>query len=166
MQSRKRFALALVIMLSGFLLVPFVALPKESFRWQQFAGAYGAEEAIGSNHADGGPGSYFLISGFGFTPGATLSLKVNGKVIGTVVVDAKGEFRVQLSTAGVGEGRYVIAVDDGSAAALAAVLASTSFDVIEGAALRGPTEGVATLTVPNLPAGLGDVKSWLPLVAK
>lgn len=164
MQSKKRFALALVIMLSGLLLVPFVALPKESFRWQLFAGAYGSDKAMGSNYEDGGPGSYFLISGFGFTPGATAQIKANGNFFGTVKVNSKGEFTVLINSAGASPGRYVISADEGSAGGLAVTSASTSFDVISGAPVRAPVEADITLTLPNVPAGLGDVKLWMPLV--
>lgn len=162
MESRKRFVFTLVIVLSGFLLVPFVALPKEGFRWQLFTGAYNSQPGVGLNHPRGDRGSYFLLSGFGFTPGATLTLKANGVAFGTVIADENGAFKVSLSTAGSGPGRYEVEVDDGAAGALSAVVASTSFDVATGAPVWPAVEGVPILAVPNVPAAL----TWLPLVAR
>lgn len=167
MATKKRLVLALVIVLSGFLLVPFVALPRESFRWQLFAGAYGSGPALGTNYGSGGLGSTFLLSGFGFKAGATLTLKANGVVIGTVTVDERGEFRVSLSTTGAGLGSYTIEVDEGAQAQLAAAIASTTFTLVSGAPVRAPVAGVpTTLAIPNVPAAADGQQVWLPLVAK
>lgn len=173
MQSKYRFGLALVIMLCGLLLVPFVALPKESFRWQAFVGAYGGEPAVGVNFEDGAPGSYFLISGFGFKPGALLTLRANGHVFGTAEVDENGEFRRLLSTSGAGVGRYVISVEvqdtGGEAAGQVGIVASTSFVLSTGAPLRARpagTEGETAAVVPNQPAAASEPRHWMPVVAK
>lgn len=166
MEAKRRLALALVIMLAGVLLVPFVALPKESFRWQLFAGAYGAGPALGTNHSTGAPGSHFLISGFGFAPGARLILKANGVVIGTVIVETDGAFRVTLSTGeGQGVGRYVITVEEDKDADLAQALPSVSIRVLPDVAVRAKVEGVAALALPNEPAALSP-RTWLPVVAR
>lgn len=173
MQSKYRFGLALVIMLCGLLLVPFVALPKESFRWQAFAGAYGGEFAVGVNFEDGAPGSYFLISGFGFQPGANLTLRANGHVFGTAVADGNGEFRFLVSTRNAGLGRYVISVEvqgeEAQAAGQTGIVASTSFVLSADAPLRARpagTEGLNAAVVPNQPAAASEPRHWLPFVAK
>lgn len=165
MGASKRLALALVVILSGFLLVPFVALPKESFRWQLFAGAYGSGPALGTNHSTGGPGSYFLISGFGFKPGATLALKANGVLIGTVDADASGAFRITLSTAGAGVGGYVITAEEDKDADLAQAGPFVGFRVLADAPVRARVDGVGQLALPNVPTAILP-QLWLPLVTR
>jgi hypothetical protein len=173
MQSKYRFGFALVTMLCGLLLVPFVALPKESFRWQAFVGAYGSEVGVGVNFEDGAPGSYFLISGFGFEPGANLTLRANGYVFGTAEADANGEFRLLISTRIAGVGRYVISVEvnaeEGAPSGQTGVVASTSFVLAADAPLRARPAGTESLTpavLPNRPAGAGEPQLWLPLVER
>jgi hypothetical protein len=160
-------------MLCGLLLVPFVALPKESFRWQQFAGAYGSEPAVGVNFEDGGPGSFFLISGFGFKPGAQLTLRANGHIFGTAEADTNGEFRFLVSTLNAGLGRYVISVDvsdvETAADGLTGIVVSTSFVLSASAPVRARpagTEGLTAAVVPNVPAAASEPRHWLPFVAK
>jgi hypothetical protein len=166
MGSKKRLALALVIILSGLLLVPFVALPKESFRWQLFAGAYGAAPIIDSNYGTGAPGSAFLIAGFGFTPKTTLTLKSNGVTIGTVVTDANGGFRITVVTPGNGLGRYVVTAEEtGKAASLAAVSPALVLQLVAEAPVRAAEAGVTQLQLPNNPANLSPER-WLPFVAR
>lgn len=164
MQSWKRSALAIAVILSGCLLIPFVALPRESFRWQMFADAYGNVPVMSAEPAVGGPGTDFLISGFGFPAGASLLLRANGVAFRAVTTDEEGRFSVWVGTEGAGEGLYQISADDPYTIKLAEVLASTSIRIDADAPVSERPVGTPGLTLPNLPAGLGNIKVYLPFV--
>ncbi|NTU82351.1 MAG: hypothetical protein HGA45_23745 [Chloroflexales bacterium] len=164
MHAWNRFSIALSAMLAGLLLVPFVALPREGFRWQLFVGAYGATPTLAVNYDVGRPGSDFLISGFGFSAGAALTLRANSVAFGTVTADGDGRFEVWVNSNNAGVGQYVITAEDPSTGDPPAVVASTTFYLLDGAPLRQRPAGTSALALPNVPGGLGDLRSFLPMV--
>jgi hypothetical protein len=51
------------------------------------------------NYVSGAPGSSFLVEGYNFTPGATLTLRINDVLISSsIVVDQQGRFTLLLAT--------------------------------------------------------------------
>lgn len=69
MHALRRLAIALVIVLAGLALVPFVALPSGKFSWQQFSGAYQAPNPV----------AVVNIRAFAFTPNPVI-IPVGGTV--------------------------------------------------------------------------------------
>jgi len=96
------------------------------------------------NHASGGPGSFFTITGHGFPPNRTATFVVNSYTLGDVAMDAAGDCLFLLDTEQADEGRYVVsATVDRSA--------STSFVIASGEPVH-PQEGSGT--VFQVPSGI------------
>ncbi len=96
------------------------------------------------NHASGGPGSFFTITGRGFPPNSTATFVVNSSTLGDVATDAAGDCLFLLATAQADEGRYVVtATVDPSA--------STSFVIAPGEPVH-PQEGSGTMF--QIPSGI------------
>jgi plastocyanin len=69
MHALRRLAIALVIVLAGLALVPFVALPSGKFSWQQFSGAYQAPDLV----------AVVEIRAFAYTPNPVI-IPIGGRV--------------------------------------------------------------------------------------
>jgi len=96
------------------------------------------------NHASGGRGSFFTITGHGFPPDSTATFVVNSYTLGDVATDAAGDCLFLLNTAQADEGRYVItATLDPSA--------TTSFVIASGEPVH-PQEGSGTIF--QVPSGI------------
>jgi hypothetical protein len=101
---------------------------------------------LAGNYAGGGPGSFFTITGHGFTPSSTTTVVVNGHALGAVATDAAGDCLFVLDTGQADEGRYVVT-------ATARPGVSTSFIIATGEPVR-PQEGNGT--VFRIPSGIAD----------
>jgi branched-chain amino acid transport system substrate-binding protein len=122
------------------------------------------------NYNNGSPSSAFTIRGSNFPLNSTVSITINGHVVGTIAVDGVGGFVFQLSTIGADEGPYSVMVEvDPSATtylATAAVnpSATTRFTLDDTAPLR-PTEGSGPVIA--VPDGIAYAKFiYLPLVRR
>ncbi len=121
------------------------------------------------NYNNGSPGSAFTIRGSNFPLTSTLSITINGHVVGTIAVDGVGGFVFQLNTADAGEGLYSVTATVNSSAtthlATAAVnpSATTRFTLDDAAPLR-PVEGSGPVIA--VPAGIGYRFIYLPLVQR
>ncbi len=76
------------------------------------------------NHASGGPGSFFTITGHGFPPDRTATFVVNSYTLGDVATDEAGNCVFLLATGQADEGRYVVAPAIERSAAASFVIAS------------------------------------------
>ena len=150
MQRTARIMIALVILLSGLAIIPFVSLPTQAFRWQLYANAYQPTLAI--NHASGGRGSYFRITGSGFP--ANTTVLVNGVSVG--VTDDLGEVDVSLSTGQADLGWYIVVV-------MANPSAEIGFRLAAGEP-QWPQEGGGP--VFDVPSGIARHLVYLPVVAR
>jgi hypothetical protein len=96
------------------------------------------------NHASGGAGSFFTITGHGFPPNSTATLVANSYTLGDVDTDAAGDCLFLLDTEQADEGRYVVkATLDPSA--------STNFVIASGEPIH-PQEGDGTIF--QIPSGI------------
>lgn len=66
------------------------------------------EPKLTMNYTSGAPGSYFNIIGEYFPANSTATLSVNGRTVGTVLVDSTGMFYFTLTTANADEGTYFV----------------------------------------------------------
>lgn len=164
--SWKRLSVALVVVLSGLLLAPYVALPNESFSWRMFAGAYGVEPVVSVDFTTGAPGSYFTITGFNFPAGKIVKVKVNGRELASLTTSDTGSFTVVFNSATSGIGTYdvEVEVEDRIRAAALADQRDASFTVLVGAPLRARPATTGALV--DLPSGLARSYLYLPQVAK
>jgi hypothetical protein len=103
---------------------------------------------LAGNYATGGPGSFFTITGHGFTPNSTATVVVNSVPLGDVATDAAGDCLFVLSTEQADEGRYVVTTT-------ARPGVSTSFVIASGEPVH-PQEDNGT--VFRIPAGIADGK--------
>lgn len=128
-----RSAVALVILLAGVAMAPFVDLPKIRLGWQRFAGVYEAQLVV--NHEQGQPGSYFHFTGTNYPPNELAMIMVDGEEVGEVMTDANGQLEFNIGTAQAPLGAYAVtAMVDGNASA------SDSFTLTTNAPLH-PLEG-------------------------
>lgn len=155
MQRFTRIFLALAILLSGLAFLPFVSLPLEAFGWQRFADAY--QPTLTINYPDGQVGSYFALTGSGFSPNSTATIVVNGALLGTVPVDGSGNLAFQLSTSQADEGYYLVMTTVNPSSAVAFVLNAAA--PLRAQAGSGP--------IFNVPAGLAfNNILYLPIIAR
>lgn len=153
MQLAKRLSLALATMLAGLVLVPYVALPNETFSWQLFAGNYGSERALGINYTTGAPGSFFTVTGYNFAAGRPVTIAANGRNLATVRADETGSFSFVLATDAADEGSYLISAGGPDAA--------IRFELDDSAPLRA-REGGEDLPTIYVPAGTALNTLYLP----
>jgi len=154
MQRTVRIMVALVILLSGLAIIPFVSLPTQAFRWQRYANAYQPTLAI--NHVSGGRGSFFRITGSGYPADTTVTVFVNGVLVGVTSTDDLGEVDVSLSTSQADLGWYVVVV-------MANPSAEIGFRLAAGEPLW-PQEGGGP--VFDVPEGIARHLVYLPIVAR
>lgn len=155
MKSVKRLSLALSILFAGLALVPYVALPNESFSWRLFAGLYGATPALGINYTTGAPGSFFTVTGYNFPVGQTVTIAANGRNLGTVQANDTGTFSFVLASDNADTGTYRISANGQTA--------TVRLDLVRGAPLR-PREGDASLLTLYLPRGIAETNVYLPVI--
>ena len=122
------------------------------------------------NYNNGSPGSVFTVAGANFPPNSTVSITINGHVVGTTPVDGVGGFVFQLNTTDAGEGFYSVTVTVNSSVtthlATAAVnpSATTRFTLDDTAPLR-PVEGGGPVIA--VPGGIAYTKFiYLPLIRR
>ncbi|NJN16294.1 MAG: hypothetical protein HC822_08475 [Oscillochloris sp.] len=164
MNGRVRFGLALGLLLGGMLLLPYIALPSEQFRWQLFSGTYGNGPELAINYDEGAPGSSFTITGIHFPSNESLLLLVNGVELGEVRSDDLGSFFLRIdSTSASDLGFYGIElkVDEDDHAPLDAAAAQTGFRLTADAPLRAAE---AEDTVFALPDQIARQLVYLPML--
>ena len=155
MNRYSRILIALVVLLGGLALVPFVSLPTQAFGWQRFAGAY--QPVLNINYATGQPGSFFALSGSGFQPNSAATISVNDYVLGSVNTDASGQVVFRLNTSQADPGGYTVmaAVNLG---------ATAEFVLAVNEPLR-PQEGAGPTF--NVPAGIAAYSLlYLPIISR
>jgi hypothetical protein len=132
-EKKTRGLIALVILLSGLALIPFVNLPTEAIGWQRFAGVYDAVLTI--NYPDGIAGSYFTITGQNFPAESMAGVFLNDREIGAVPTDSGGNLNFIISTFNLDPGVYTVV-----ATVHANATASVGFEILAEGPLR-PREG-------------------------
>ena len=126
-------------------------------------------EDITINYNSGSPGSAFTVAGANFPPNSTVSITINGHVVGTIAVDGVGGFIFQLNTTDASEGIYSVTVKVNASAtthpAPVAVNASamSRFTLDATAPLR-PVEGSGPVIA--VPGGIAYRFIYLPLVQR
>lgn len=150
MNNLPRILIALLVLLSGLALIPFVGLPEEPFNWQQFAGVY-TEPGLAIDHTEGAPGSFFTVTGFNYPPEEDFDVLVNGVKIGEVTSGPAGGFTFQIDTTGADPGTYDVKVG----------APSVRFWLVFGAP-TWPPQGDGL--VFSLPAGIDLHFIYFPLV--
>lgn len=78
------------------ILTHFDAFPDAAGRWDSFTAA--AQPGLKINHPSGAPGSYFNLTGSGFTPDSQAFIISNNHIIGRLQVDGTGMISFTLST--------------------------------------------------------------------
>ena len=157
MRTINRLIVALVVFLSGAVLVPYAALPTESFSWERYADAYQPQPHLDINHLSGKPGSFFKVTGSGYPANSNASVTVNGTSLGTLTTDGAGGFEFELDTTNADEGNYFVTVSVNSASA------TVEFRVDSGAPAMWSSEGSPTLF--DIPAGVAfSMTIYMPLV--
>jgi hypothetical protein len=124
-----RSAIALVILLAGVAMAPFVDLPKIRLGWQRFAGVYEAQLVV--NYDEGQPGSIFHFTGTNYPPNELAIILIDGEEVGEVMTDANGQLGFNIGTNQAQPGAYTVTamVDSNSSA-------SDSFTLTSNAPLR------------------------------
>lgn len=151
------------VFLAGLVLIPFVGVQGQTFRWQNYAGVYetptpgpgGATLLI--DFTSGVPGSFFTLTGFGYIPDTNASIKLNGVQIGTIQASSNGELQFILSTSNASLGRYDVLVGQGASLNSA----DTTFKLIPVGEQHPLTGGG---TVFNVPQGLAIDEAFLPFI--
>jgi hypothetical protein len=144
------------VFLTGLVLIPFVGVHGQVFRWQNYVGVY-EDTALVLNHVLGAPGSYFHVSGSGFSPNAAASVSVNGVPLGNVATDAAGELAFNLNTNSANLGRYEIVVEQGGDSAVG-VFFLVRFGEVH------PLTGADPIF--NVPPGIGEQILYLPFIGR
>lgn len=97
-----------------------------------------------SGAALGAPGSTFSIAGSGFTPNATIKLRINGGELGTVLADGSGTFTFEVPTGSdTPPGEYAITVA-GNANLRAAITIQPGAPMLDG------TGASQQLSIPDI----------------
>ena len=133
MEKLARGFIALLILLSGLALLPYVDLPAEALSWQLFAGVYDATLTV--NYPTGQPGSYFTFDGANFPENSTANITVNGDFLGSVNTDANGSLTFIINSTNSAIGTYSVSAEVNANAS-----AATSFELTTSAPIR-PLEG-------------------------
>ena len=109
------------------------------------------------SHPSGAPGSYFVLTGEGFPPNATIAASINGHPLGSMQVAGDGRVRFALSTAGADDGVYTVTTSVTRSA-------SASFRLIAGSPVW-PRDATAPLFA--VPSGIAlQVAAFLPFVSR
>ena len=103
-----RSALAVVILLSGLAMAPFVELPK-AISWELLAGVY--QPSLAVNAPSGAPGSVFAFTGTNYPPNSQATIYVDGQGRGQVMTDGSGQATFLLDTTGATVGPYNVTLE-------------------------------------------------------
>lgn len=146
-----RSTIALVILLAGVAMAPFVDLPKLRLGWQRFAGVYEAQLVV--NHDQGQPGSFFHFTGSNYPANQLATILIDGEAVGQVMTDGNGQLEFNISTAHAPLGAYTVTamVDSNSSA-------SDSFTLTSTGPVHPPEGNGPTFAVVNL--------IYLPMIVK
>ncbi len=101
-----RALIALLILMAGVAMSPFVDLPKLRLGWQQFAGVYEGQLVV--NYDDGKPGSYFHFAGSNLPANQEAIIYVNGDEVGRQMTDGLGQLNFNLGTNQAPVGSYTV----------------------------------------------------------
>lgn len=106
-----RTVVALVILLAGVAMVPYVDRPAAALEWRMMAGVYAPELTV--HASEGAPGSQFAFTGSGFPAHRPATLFVNGRYLGRVMTDDQGsaQFIVQSPASHLALGHYDITME-------------------------------------------------------
>lgn len=110
MKNFSRIIIAVGIFLVGAALIPFVGLPQDGFSWQRFADAY-VPAALEINFDSGSPGSYFTVNGYNFPQNDSVSIIVNGNLIGSITTDNNGDFLLIIDSSIAETGFYILSTN-------------------------------------------------------
>jgi hypothetical protein len=146
-----RIVVALVILLAGVALFPFINQPVEAIGWELFAGVYSPVLAV--NATSGAPGSVFAFSGSGYPPNSPATVYVNGRAVGAVMTNGSGGAAFLLNTAGAAPGQYNVTLEVDINAS-----ATQSIQLVAGGDVVTPPPGA-----PGETFFAGHVK-FLPLI--
>lgn len=135
-----RLFIALFILLSGMALVPFVERPINPLDWRMFAGVYEAQLSV--NYPTGRPGSIFIFTGSNYPPNQQATVAINGDNMGTVNTGPAGQFVFDINTTNAPVAVYSI-----SATVNANASATSGFELLNDAPLRGDSGGDTTFYV-------------------
>jgi hypothetical protein len=145
--------IALGVFFSGVIFVPAMGLPRVGFNWQRYAGVYNPA-SLQINHPSGSPGSYFTITGTGFSPETVVNVVANGVLLGEMETSETGDLLFLINSSGADEGYYQIEVTGNEAAATQLILD------VEDPTWPAEDEG----PVFNLPAGIAQQVLFLPVI--
>ena len=106
-----RALFALVILLAGVAMVPYVDRPAAALEWRMMAGVYAPELSV--HASEGALGSQFAFTGSGFPAHKPATVFVNGRYLGRVMTDGQGmaQFIVQSPTSPLALGHYDITLE-------------------------------------------------------
>ncbi len=106
-----RALFALVILLAGVAMVPYVDRPAAALEWRMMAGVYAPELAV--HASEGALGSQFAFTGSGFPAHKPATVFVNGRYLGRVMTDGQGmaQFIVQSPPSPLALGHYDITME-------------------------------------------------------
>jgi hypothetical protein len=93
-----RAVVALVLLFSGFAILPFAKLSAEALNWQLFGGIYEPDLTLVTNL--GAPGSAFHFQAANYPANRLATVYVEGLEVGTLTTDGNGqaEFVIQTRT--------------------------------------------------------------------
>jgi hypothetical protein len=144
------------VLLTGLVLIPFVGVHGQTFRWQNYAGVY-EDAVLLIDHVIGVPGSYFHVNGSGFSPNVNVAVSVNGIPLGNVQTNADGELEFNLNTDSAELGRYGVLAEEGGDSA------RTVFFLVRFGSMH-PLTGDGT--VFDVPANSGEQVIYLPFTSR
>ncbi len=161
-QRLRRIFIASFIVLSGLVLLPYVALSNEEFRWQRFAGVYGEEAEVSCNYEQGKAGSFFTCVALNFPTNAAITISVQTwqglwQVIGTGTTNDTGAFSFIIQTdEDLIDGAYSMKVATNPSAEITLMIESS-------APLR---EKESNGPVYFIPASVSGGEIFLPLISR
>ncbi|VAW30902.1 hypothetical protein MNBD_CHLOROFLEXI01-1820 [hydrothermal vent metagenome] len=145
-----RTVFALVILLAGIAMVPYIDRPVAALEWRMMAGVYAPELIV--HEAEGAPGSAFAFTGSGFPANNIATVFANGRFLGRVRTDGDGsaQFIVQ-SPAGEVSGQFDITmeVDMNASATQSFVLSQSAPLVMPPTGFTGPVFNVRNRFFPR-----------------
>lgn len=131
-----RTVVALVVLLAGIAMVPYVDRPAAALEWRMMAGVYAPELTV--HESEGAPGSAFAYTGSGFPAHSVATIFVNGRYLGRVLTDEHGsaQFIVQSPASSLAVGHYDITMEVDMNAS-----ATQGFNLSDDAPLVIPPDG-------------------------
>ncbi|MBU0511338.1 MAG: calcium-binding protein [Chloroflexi bacterium] len=118
---------------------------------------YKREASLHINYPNGAPGSYFTLTGHGFPASDTATISANGHELGSIPVDANGDFTFLFSTTNADEGIYMITASVNPSA--------TTQLILDAAEPIRPQEGTGSII--DIPVGIAFTNQvFLPLLQR